>query len=342
MKKHRVSMMGVCAASLLLAAFSLSSCGPKPAEKGADGAAAGEAVGKTAEPEKRSGPFGGKKPADTGPTVFAVNTTRTVRGQIRDYLAVSGDIVAGSTVDAYSDVAGKITKLYVSVGSRVQKDDPIAEVDPSKPGMTFVPGVAKAPISGTIVALPAQLGMTISQAVPVARLSGSGALELRTYVAERFISKMRLGLGAEITLDAYPGLVFRGRIKELSPVVDTVSRTMEVRLSVDNSESRLKAGMFAKVKIITKEKNDIVKIPAAAVVRRFGEDYVFSVETDAADPAFTVARKRQVTAGILIDDQLEILQGLDADEEIVIRGQTLLDEGSRVNVVDRVAPLAAD
>jgi len=344
MKKNRISIMGLCAASLLLATFSFSSCGAKPAEKTAEGAAAGtgEAAAKPAEPEKRSGPFGGKKPVDTGPTVFAVNTTRTVKGQIRDYLAVSGDIVAGSTVDAYSDVAGKITKLYVSVGSRVQKDDPIAEVDPSKPGMTFVPGVAKAPISGTIVALPAQLGMTISQAVPVARLSGSGALELRTFVAERFISKMRLGLPAEITLDAYPGLTFRGSIKELSPVVDTVSRTMEVRLSVDNSESRLKAGMFAKVKIITKEKNDIVKIPAAAVVRRFGEDYVFSIETDAADPAFLVAHKRPVTAGILIDDQMEILQGLNADEEIVIRGQTLLDEGSRINVVDRVAPLAAD
>jgi len=337
MKKNTLSVLTVSAASLIIAVV-LGSCAPKVGEKGADGAKPTAA----APAEKRTGPFGGKKPADTGPTVFAVNTTRTVQGQIKDYLAVSGDIVAGSTVDAYSDVAGKVTKLYVSVGSRVQKDDPIAEVDPSKPGMTFVPGIAKAPISGTIVALPAQLGMTVSQAVPVARLSGSGALELRTYVAERFISKMRLGLEAEITLDAYPGLVFRGSIKELSPVVDTVSRTMEVRLSVNNSESRLKAGMFAKVKIITQEKSGIVKIPAAAVVRRFGENYVFSVESDPADPAFTIARKKPVTAGILIDDQLEITAGLDPDTEIVIRGQTLLDEGSRVNVVDRVAPLAAD
>ncbi len=337
MKKNTLSVLTVSAASLIIAVV-LGSCAPKVGEKGADGVKTTAA----APAEKRTGPFGGKKPADTGPTVFAVNTTRTVQGQIKDYLAVSGDIVAGSTVDAYSDVAGKVTKLYVSVGSRVQKDDPIAEVDPSKPGMTFVPGIAKAPISGTIVALPAQLGMTVSQAVPVARLSGSGALELRTYVAERFISKMRLGLEAEITLDAYPGLVFRGSIKELSPVVDTVSRTMEVRLSVNNSESRLKAGMFAKVKIITQEKSGIVKIPAAAVVRRFGENYVFSVESDPADPAFTIARKKPVTAGILIDDQLEITAGLDPDTEIVIRGQTLLDEGSRVNVVDRVAPLAAD
>ena len=66
--------------------------------------------------------------------VFAVGTTRAVKGQIRDYLALSGDIVSGTTVDAYSDVAGKVTKLYVSVGQRVEKDEPLAEVDPSRPG----------------------------------------------------------------------------------------------------------------------------------------------------------------------------------------------------------------
>jgi multidrug efflux pump subunit AcrA (membrane-fusion protein) len=99
--------------------------------------------------------------------------------------------------------------------------------------------------------------------------------------------------------------------------------------------------MFAKVKIITEEKNNIVKIPASAVVRRFGDTYVFSVVTDPSDPVFQIARKKLVVPGILIDDQLEIRQGLSADEEIVVRGQTLLEDGSRVNVVDRVAPLKA-
>ena len=115
--------------------------------------------------------------------IFAVNTTTAVNGQIRDYLALSGDIVAGSTVDVYSDVAGKVTRLYVSVGSRVTRDAPIAEIDPSRPGQDFVRSIVRAPIAGTIVALPAQVGMTVSPAVPLARISGSGALELRLYVA---------------------------------------------------------------------------------------------------------------------------------------------------------------
>jgi len=335
-------MKKIITLSLLMIALFFSCSGPT-GTKSETGAKASSVTGKTDASAKAApgakGGIGGTK--GTAATVFAVNTTRAVKGQIRDYLALSGDVVAGSAVDVYSDVAGKITKLYVAKGSRVSKDDPIAEVDPSKPGMTYVPGVVKAPISGTVVNLPAELGMTITPAVPLARLSGSGALELRTYVAERFISKMRLGLRAEITLDAYPGLQFRGTVKELSPTVDTASRTMEVRLNVDNSEGRLKAGMFAKVKIITEEKNNIVKIPASAVVRRFGDTYVFSVVTDPADPAFQIAKKKLIVPGILIDDQLEVRQGLNADEEIVVRGQTLLEEGSRVNVVDRVAPLKA-
>jgi multidrug efflux pump subunit AcrA (membrane-fusion protein) len=117
---------------------------------------------------------------------------------------------------------------------------------------------------------------------------------------------------------------------------------MEVRLNVENPGSRLKAGMFAKVRIITEQKNNIVKIPAGALIRRFGEDYVFVVEPDPDNPRNYIARRRVVKTGILIDGVLEIQEGLAADEEIIVRGQTLLEDGARVNVVERVAPLSAN
>jgi multidrug efflux pump subunit AcrA (membrane-fusion protein) len=281
-----------------------------------------------------------KGPQAPGTQVFAVNTTLAVNGQIRDYLALSGDIIASSTVDTFSDAAGKISRIYVSVGSRVRRGDPVAEVDPSRPGMEFVASVVKAPVAGTIVALPAQLGMTVSQAVPLARIAGGAGLEIRLFVAERFISKIRLNQPCEITLDAYPGDVFRGSVTEISPTVDTVSRTMEIRVGVENPGSRLKAGMFAKVRVITEAKENIVKIPAGAMVNRFGEQYVFSIEK--TDPAAPVARKKPVVPGIIIDGVMEIRQGLLPDEEIVIRGQTLIDDGSRINIIEQLAPLSAD
>jgi len=271
--------------------------------------------------------------------VFAVNIIPAGKGQIRDYLSLSGDIIASSTVDTYSDAAGKVSKLYVNVGSRVRKDDPIAEVDPSRPGMEFVTSVVRAPVSGTIVALPAQVGMTISQAVPLARIAGGTGLEIRLYVAERFISKIAINQACEVTLDAYPGEVFRGSITEISPTVDTTSRTMEIRVGVTNTGSRLKSGMFAKVRVVTETKDDIVKIPVSALINRFGEQFVFVA--DSSDPAAPVARRRTVVQGIVIDGVLEVVQGLASGEEVVVRGQTLLDDGSRINIIDRLPPLSA-
>jgi multidrug efflux pump subunit AcrA (membrane-fusion protein) len=321
---------------------------------------------------------------ETGPAgpqeapVFAVSTTTAAQGQIADYLALSGDIVSGSTVDVYPDVAGKVTRLYVEVGSRVERGAAIAAVDPSKPGMTYVPGIATAPIGGTVVSLPAQMGMTVSQAVSLARIAGSAAsgdiLEIKLYVAERFISKIALNESCEISLDAWPGEIFRGSVTEISPIVDPASRTMEVKVNVDNPGAKLKAGMFAKVKVITERKDNIVKIPSSAMIQRFGESYVFVIEElppeeaaaaaenvpekkgffaslfgkkqEAAEPERAAppakqyaARKRIVKPGILIDQTLEIQEGLGADEEVIIRGQTLLDDGARVNVVERVQSL---
>jgi len=271
--------------------------------------------------------------------VFAVNTTLAVKGQIQDYLTFSGDIVAGSTIDVYPEAAGKITEIYVSVGQRVSRGSQVASVDPSRPGMTYRQNIATSPISGTVVAIPAQVGMTVSQAVPIARISGGGALEIKLYVAERFISRISMNQPCEITLDAWPGEIFRGSISEVSPTVDLASRTMEVHVNVRDASSKLKPGMFAKVRVITERKNNVVKIPAQAMLNRFGEQYVYVVTKDEENPENNIVKKTIVTPGILIDDILEIQKGLNPDDEIVIKGQTLLDDGSRVNVIERQTSL---
>jgi len=274
-------------------------------------------------------------PPELSRPVFAVNTTIASSGQIQDYISLSGDIVAGSTIDVYSDAAGKVTEIYTAVGRWVNRGTPVAAVDPSRPGMSFRQSVVTAPIAGTIVAVTAQVGMTISQAVPLARITGGGALEIKLHVAERFVSKMALNLPCTVILDAWPGDVFQGSISELSPTIDLASRTMEVRVNVSDTESKLKPGMFAKVRIITEAKDDIVRIPSTAMLSRFGEQYVYVVKTDPENPEYNIVMKRNVVPGILIDGILEIQDGLLPGEEVVARGQTLLEDGVRVNVIDR-------
>jgi multidrug efflux pump subunit AcrA (membrane-fusion protein) len=117
---------------------------------------------------------------------------------------------------------------------------------------------------------------------------------------------------------------------------------MEIRVNVNNAGSKLKPGMFAKVRIITERKDSIVKIPTSAMLSRFGEQYVYVVEKDAENPEHDVVKKRIVVPGINIDGTLEIQDGLKPNEEVVVRGQTLLDDGVRVNVIERYTPLDAN
>jgi len=274
--------------------------------------------------------------------VFAVNTILAAEGQIQDYITFSGDIISGSTVDVYPEAIGRVTEIFVTVGRRVNRGDQIASIDPSRPGMTYRQYISTAPISGTIVAVTAQVGMTVAQQLPLVRIAGGGGMEIKLNVAERFISKMALNQLCEITLDAWPGETFTGSVSEISPTVDSSSRTMEVRVNVRDIDSKLKPGMFAKVRVVTESKEGIVKIPASAVINRFGEQYVYVIGKDPENNEITVVNKRIITPGILIDGVMEISSGLAPDEEIVVRGHTLLDEGSRVNIIERVTPLSAD
>ena len=102
---------------------------------------------------------------------------------------------------------------------------------------------------------------------------------------------------------------------------------MGVSLELTKRDSRIKAGMFAKVKLITDTHSNIVIVSESALVNRYGDTYVFVVSPDSS------VEKRVVKAGIRVDDKREILDGLKDGEEVVVRGQTLLEDGSKVNVV---------
>ena len=271
-------------------------------------------------------------------TVFAVSTTTAVKGDIKEYLELNGDIAARTEVNVYPETTGKLKSFSVKIGQRVKKDQVIAQIDPSRPGMTFAFSPVKAPITGTVTAIPAQVGSVAAPSIPIAKIGKMNELEIIVYVAERFISKMKIGLPARITTEAYPEKTFKGAIREISPVVDPASRTLEIKLHVEDPGRLLKAGMFASVKLITEEKSSIVKIPAETLLSRFGQTYVFVVPPADASGEKRV-EKRIIVPGLRIDNQVEITEGLEAGEEIVIHGQTLLADGVPVKVVSSEAPL---
>ncbi len=267
-------------------------------------------------------------PVESQETVFAVNTYVAAAENLDEYLEFGGDVVAASSVDVMPDTSGKIANIRVRVGDYVEKNQILAYVDPSRPGMTYESSPIRAPVAGTITAFPVSVGSMVAPSVSIAKISNTKNLEINISVAERFVSRIAVGQPALLTFDSYPGEVFTAKVAEVNPVLDTTSRSMGVKLVLDPPDNRIKIGMYCRVKLITESKAGVVAIPREAIVNRSGQESVFVVNGNTVENC-------PISVGITVDNMVEVVSGLTAGNEVVVSGQTLLDSGSKVNVINR-------
>lgn len=263
-------------------------------------------------------------------TIYAVNADIVQAGNLDDYLEFGGDVSSVSAVDVYPDAAGKISRIRVAVGDLVKKDQIIAYVDPSRPGMNYSENPVKAPISGRVTSFPPTIGTMVSQSYSIAKISDTDELQIKVNVAERFISRIRENQTAIVSFDAYPGVEFKARVFEVSPVLDTTSRTMLAKLKVEPADSRIKAGMYARVKLITDTIEGAVVIPNDAIVYRGGKPYVFTAKSESAESSVNMV---SVKEGLSVDNKTEIQEGLKEGDVIIVKGQSLLSDGSKVKIL---------
>jgi multidrug efflux pump subunit AcrA (membrane-fusion protein) len=265
-------------------------------------------------------------------TVYAVNTAIAHTGNLDDYIEFGGNVTASSSIDVMPEVAGKVYRLLVNNGAYVQKNELLMEIDPSRVGMNYQLSPVRSPITGTVTSLPYNIGATVSPTMPVARIAaGNGEnMQVHVRVAERFISRIKMGEQAKLSFDAYPGKTYKAEVVEISPTLDQTSRTMLVKLAVlENPDHEVKIGMFARVQLITDALKDVVVLPAAdAVVSGDGKSFVFVVDTES-----NTVRQVEIKPGITVDNMMEVESGLKDGDEVVVKGQTLLESGSKVKVL---------
>ena len=278
-----------------------------------------------------------EKNKDEAETIFAVDTTKALKGEINDFIELNGDVKTKTEVSLYPDISGKLVNIVVKLGDYVYRNQTVAFVDPSKPGMDFNPSPVRSTINGNITELPIEIGSTVSSQSAIAKVGKLDELEIITYVAEKFISKMKLGLEAIIKTPAYPDKKFIAYISEMSPVVDPQSRMQEIKLKLKTNDKLLLSGMFVEIKIITEKKDDIVKIPYECLVKRYGNLFVFIVKRTGNNEG--IVEKRVITPGIQIENKVEIIKGIQPDEEVVLRGQALLEDKSKVKIIGTYQPL---
>ncbi|MDR1894136.1 MAG: efflux RND transporter periplasmic adaptor subunit [Spirochaetales bacterium] len=265
--------------------------------------------------------------------VFSVNTTFARLGEIQDHLSINGDIIANETVDVYPDTVGKLSRLLVSMGTPVRRDQILAWVDPSRPGMNYSESPVRSPITGTVTAIYGHVGGMASNQAPLLVVGDLSSLKVRTYIPERFTALIRMNQRAALTFATLPGVTFQARVSEISPVVNPVSRTMEIRLSLvlppaDVSRSGIKAGMYANIDLIMQTKPQAVLVPSSCLVNRFDENYLFVIDEGRA-------RLQRVAPGIVQEGVTEIIEGVSAGEEIIYEGIVQVNDGSLVNIISQ-------
>ena len=298
--------------------------------QGQGGKSGGTAAGKSGGPG--AGGAGGKPGAFGGgqasANTISVRTLTAAVTPLQDYVNTTGEIEPTSSVDVFPDIGGKIQSVNINVGSYVKKGAVLMKVNPSTPGTQYALNTVYAPISGTVTALKVKTGNTVTAGTAVVTIGNVDELQVTASVPERNVASLKKGLKADIVLEAYPGQVFVASIVRISPVVDSSSRTKSVTLEFDKKDSRINAGMFAKVKLYTDVYDGCPVIPETAVLEKSGTKYIYVVNADGA----TVSQ-RKISLGQSVDGSIQITGGISIGEKMIIEGMNSLGEGSAIREV---------
>ena len=192
----------------------------------------------------------------------------------------------------------------------------------------------KAPFSGVIGLRVVSVGDYVKEGADVVNLESIDPLKVDFRVPEIYMRQVQVGQTLTVTLDALPGKSFDGKVFAVNPLVDAAGRAVVIRAIVGNPDTSLRPGMFARVKLITRDEKDALVIPEQAIVPQGEEQYVFRVVDG------KVARVK-VEIGQRRDGKVEILKGLDANDVVVTAGQLKLRDGMAVTVLAANGPASA-
>lgn len=185
-----------------------------------------------------------------------------------------------------------------------------------------------APFTGVIVELPYYTeGTRVPTNQKMVNLMAYDKIYIDINLPEKSISEIKLGQEVVITNYTIVEDTLKGIVSELSPMISTETRTFGGKLQIDNPDLKLRPGMFVKADIITAQKDSTVVIPKDIILSGGRGKYVFVVGRNSS------ADDRRITTGIENQDYIEILDGLNKNDRLIIKGFETLRDNSKVKVI---------
>jgi len=268
-------------------------------------------------------------PREAGPqrTVQSVAFETVRRQTVTRTVSLIGSVQGDEQATAMSKIVGRVTDIVKPEGSYVNEGEPIAFVVNDIPGMGYKPGPVTAPVSGTVGKVYVEVGQTVAPGVPVASVTRySRRVRVRANVSDQDLRFVRTGARGDISVLAFPDTVFAGTVSRVAPVLDQMSRTATVELTVDNRGRRLIPGMACAVNLVLEQNSDVVALPMTALFTN-GVSRIAILDGD-------TVRLREIKTGLRGDRFVEITAGIEAGERVITTGKERVAEGDEVKPVE--------
>ncbi|MFV9483175.1 efflux RND transporter periplasmic adaptor subunit [Christiangramia sp. ASW11-125] len=183
-------------------------------------------------------------------------------------------------------------------------------------------------VTGTITEIMVEEGSHIQDAMPILKVSNLGTVWAVFDAYESQISNLEEGQTLDITVNALQNEKLSGKISFIDPILDTDSRTVEVRLILNNESNKLKPGMFveAEVEMEQAANTETLEVPKTAVMWT-GERSLVYVKTSSTEPVFEM---REVVLGNSSGETYQVLSGLESGTEIVTNGTFTVDAAAQL------------
>ena len=178
------------------------------------------------------------------------------------------------------------------------------------------------PVNGFVVERNYDSGSTPGDK-PIVVVADLREMKLEAGVSELEAGRLRVGMAAEVVVQARPGEKYRGELAAIAPEVNERNRHFRIEIRVPNPEAALLSGMYATARIVTAAAANGVIVPREAVTTRAGARVVLKVEGD-------TVRAVPVTEGLTDGQRVQIVSGLAAGDTVVTDARRQLSDGARV------------
>jgi membrane fusion protein (multidrug efflux system) len=188
----------------------------------------------------------------------------------------------------------------------------------------------RAPFSGRVTLRTVEVGQHVRPGDELFTVADFEPLVAYIYMAEKDALGMKPGREARITLKANEDVRFKGRIRQISPVVDAATGTVKVTVEAVSPPDIVRPGGFVTVDIVRETRSASLLLPREAVLRELRSAHVFVAKNGKAE-------RRDVTLGLEEGSRIEITSGIAAGEKVVVAGQGSLKPGSEIKVIQAAA-----